>query len=246
MLIALFSDIHANLEALDACLRHAREQGAERYAFLGDLVGYGADPAGVVEVVARYAAEGAVVLKGNHDEAVEKMGGYFNDASRAAIQWARETLTEEQKYFLATLPLVVRQGTSFSARLCGVSGTWDYIDSPSSARRCADAAQVAYTVLRGTCTDQVLLLRRRRGGDEGVPARRRAPDPGCEAIDAGSPSSDRWDNRATAIRRRPTRCRPRAPAGTFFRGAYDADAAADKIRKAGLPGSLAVRVESGI
>ena len=49
MLIALLSDIHANLEALDACLRHARERGAERYAFLGDFVGYGADAAGVVE-----------------------------------------------------------------------------------------------------------------------------------------------------------------------------------------------------
>jgi hypothetical protein len=45
LLIALLSDIHANLEALEACLRHARERGAERHAFLGDFVGYGADAA---------------------------------------------------------------------------------------------------------------------------------------------------------------------------------------------------------
>src|ERR1700674_447961 len=64
LLIALLSDIHANFEALDACLRHARERGVERHAFLGDFVGYGADPAGVVEIVERYAEEGAVGLKG--------------------------------------------------------------------------------------------------------------------------------------------------------------------------------------
>ena len=72
MLIAFLSDIHANAEALEACLQHARTRGAERYAFLGDFVGYGADPGRVVEIVAGHAASGAVVLKGNHDEAIEK------------------------------------------------------------------------------------------------------------------------------------------------------------------------------
>ena len=69
MRIALLSDIHANTEALTACLRHADERGAQRFAFLGDFVGYGADPGGVVDIVIRYAAQGAVALKGNHDQA---------------------------------------------------------------------------------------------------------------------------------------------------------------------------------
>ena len=97
LLTALLSDIHGNLEALNACLDHARSRGAERFAFLGDLVGYGADARAVVEIVAGYAAEGAVVLKGNHDEAIEASKGYFNDASRAALEWARETLGQEQR-----------------------------------------------------------------------------------------------------------------------------------------------------
>ena len=105
LLTALLSDIHGNLEALNACLLHAEGRGAKRFVFLGDLVGYGADARGVVEVVARYAAEGAVVLKGNHDAAIEESGAYFNDAARAAIEWARETLTEEQRRFLVALPL---------------------------------------------------------------------------------------------------------------------------------------------
>ena len=51
MLLAVMSDLHANLEALNACLEHARQGGAERYAFLGDLVGYGADPCAIVDIV---------------------------------------------------------------------------------------------------------------------------------------------------------------------------------------------------
>src|SRR6266700_2767224 len=88
LLTALLSDIHGNLEALNACLAHACDHGAKRFAFLGDLVGYGADAREVVDTVARYAAEGAVVLKGNHDEAIEQPGGYFNEASRASLEWA--------------------------------------------------------------------------------------------------------------------------------------------------------------
>ena len=67
MKLALFADIHSNLEALTACLEHAKPQGAERYAFLGDLVGYGADPVAVLEVIERFAAQGAAVVLGNHN-----------------------------------------------------------------------------------------------------------------------------------------------------------------------------------
>jgi len=70
MIIAILSDVHGNLEALNACLRHAGGSGVDRYAFLGDFVGYGADPQAVVDTVAKFASKGAVVVKGNHDEAV--------------------------------------------------------------------------------------------------------------------------------------------------------------------------------
>ena len=49
MKLALLSDIHSNRQALDACLQHARAHGADHFALLGDLVGYGADPAYVVQ-----------------------------------------------------------------------------------------------------------------------------------------------------------------------------------------------------
>src|SRR5947207_4486171 len=242
LLIALLSDIHANLEALDACLRHARERNAERYAFLGDFVGYGADPTGVVEIIERYAGEGAVVVKGNHDHAVEKSAGYFNDAAQASLEWARRALGDEQKRFLATLPLMLRDG-----EICYVHASaafperWDYIDSPSAARRCADAAQVAYTFC-GHVHDQVLYF-------EGARGRMKEFQPV-----AGTPIPVRGHRRWVAIVGSVGQPRDRNPAAaytlfdlarrevTFCRVAYDASAAADKIRAAGLPGSLAVQI----
>ena len=246
MLTALLSDIHGNLEALNACLGHAKGRGAERFVFLGDLVGYGADARGVVEIVSRYAAEGAVVLKGNHDEAVEGAGGYFNDAARAAIEWARETLTEEQRRFLATLPLVVREGEACYVHASAAAPErWGYIDSPSAARHCADAAQVAYTFC-GHVHDQVLYF-------EGVLGRMKEFRPVV-----GTPIPVRAHRHWVTIVGSVGQPRDRNPAAayalfdlarrqvTFCRVAYDAGAAADKIRKAGLPGSLAARVELGI
>ena len=62
MLIAILTDLHANREATAACLAHADSRGAQRYVFLGDLVGYGADPGWVVDTVMDYASRGAIVV----------------------------------------------------------------------------------------------------------------------------------------------------------------------------------------
>jgi predicted phosphodiesterase len=246
LLTALLSDIHGNLEALNACLGHARERGAERFGFLGDLVGYGADARGVVEVVARYAAAGAVVLKGNHDEAIEGRGGYFNDAARAALQWAGETLTLEQKDFLASLPLVVRHETvCFAHASAAAPERWDYIDSPAAAKRCANAAEACYTFC-GHVHDQVLYFENARGRMSEF-----RPFPGTEipvrdhrrwVVIVGSVGQPRDRNPAAAY----TLFDLAEQKLTFCRVPYDAMAAADKIRRCGLPGSLAHRVELGI
>src|SRR5438067_12657974 len=90
MKLALFADLHSNLEAITACLAHARALGAERYAFLGDLVGYGADPVAVLDLVERYAAEGAVVVLGNHDAAaIGRYADPLSPSAQIAIAWTR-------------------------------------------------------------------------------------------------------------------------------------------------------------
>jgi predicted phosphodiesterase len=70
--LALLSDLHANLRAFDACLAHARAAGATRFALLGDLVGYGPEPVQLLERVMALAQEGAIVLRGNHDDAARQ------------------------------------------------------------------------------------------------------------------------------------------------------------------------------
>jgi len=244
--IALLSDIHANVGALTACLRHAEEHGAERYVFLGDFVGYGGDAQAVLDLVQHHAAAGAIAIKGNHDEGVEKAAGYFNDAARAALAWARETLSAQQRQFLAALPLIVREGP-----ICYVHATaasperWDYIDSPSAAKRCADAAEAPYTFC-GHMHDQVLYFENARGR---MGEFRPVP---------GTAISVRRHRRWVGIVGSVGQPRDRNPAAaytlfdatqeqiTFHRVTYDALAAADRIRKCGLPESLAYRVEIGI
>lgn len=246
MRLALLSDIHSNLEALNACLSHARERGAERFAFLGDFVGYGADPQGVVEVISGYVDDGAIAIRGNHDEALEKMSSYFNDAARAAIEWARKTLSESQKQFLAALPLTVRDGDMLFVHASAASPErWSYIDSAREARRCIDATDAGYTFC-GHVHDQLLFFEGAQGG-----MREFRPV-------AGTPIPVRRPRRWLAVVGTVGQPRDRNPAAaytlfdlerrelTFFRVAYDARAAADKIRKSGLPASLALRVEHGI
>jgi len=246
VLIALLSDVHANLEALHACLTHARGRGAQRFAFLGDLVGYGADARAVVEVVGGYAAQGALVLKGNHDEAIDKSAGYFNDASQAALQWARDTLSAEQKRFLAALPLIAREGAvCYVHASAALPERWDYIDSPAAATRCADAADTCYTFC-GHVHDQVLYFASAQGRmsefrphpGTAIPARSHRRWVGI----VGSVGQPRDRNPAAAY----TMFDPERQEITFVRVPYDAAAAAAKIRACGLPASLAYRVELGI
>lgn len=108
MIIAVFSDIHANLEALEACLLDAKQRGYDRMVCLGDVVGYGADPELCIEIIRREVwrdDKGEAVVKGNHDDAVA--GGddsYFNPEARRAVRWAYDRLSEEDKAWLAALP----------------------------------------------------------------------------------------------------------------------------------------------
>ncbi len=141
MRIALLTDIHSNREALEACLEHAAANGAERYVFLGDYVGYGADPGFAVDTVSHYVARGAIALLGNHDAAVLRTGrSGMNEAAATAIAWTRGQLTPAQRDFLATLPLTHREGNRLyvHASAC-IPEDWDYVADIESAARCFGA-----------------------------------------------------------------------------------------------------------
>jgi diadenosine tetraphosphatase ApaH/serine/threonine PP2A family protein phosphatase len=105
VLLAVFADIHANRQALAACLDDARSRGAERIVCLGDYVGYGADPEWVVETVMDLVDGGAMAVRGNHDNAVGTPSESMNAEAQAAIEWTRGRLSATQRRFLAELPL---------------------------------------------------------------------------------------------------------------------------------------------
>lgn len=100
----VLSDIHANLEALEAVLDAARDIPYERILVLGDLVGYGADPNAVVDRVRELAPH--TVIRGNHDKvgAGLEPSDAFNAVARAAIRWTYEALSDDNRDWLAELP----------------------------------------------------------------------------------------------------------------------------------------------
>lgn len=109
MLLAIFSDIHANRQAFSACLGFARARGAERMICLGDYVGYGADPEWAVETVMDLVDRGAMAIRGNHDNAIGTPTESMNAVAQAAIEWTRGRLSASQRRFLADLPLALEE-----------------------------------------------------------------------------------------------------------------------------------------
>ena len=106
MKIAVITDLHANREAVQAVLDHAQARGAEQHAFDGDFVGYGADPAWVVDKVRELVRGGAWAVQGNHDAAVADLPGpHMRPDARRVVEWTQAQLDAAQRDFLAGLPL---------------------------------------------------------------------------------------------------------------------------------------------
>jgi predicted phosphodiesterase len=107
MRYGIFSDIHANLEALEAAMSAFKREAIDRYFCAGDLVGYGANPKECIEKVESFT--GAVVA-GNHDWASIGLfsENYFNANAKDAIFWTRKNLDDESRYFLGSLKLVYK------------------------------------------------------------------------------------------------------------------------------------------
>jgi diadenosine tetraphosphatase ApaH/serine/threonine PP2A family protein phosphatase len=100
----ILTDIHANLEALDACLTDANTRGYNHTLVLGDLIGYGADPNAVVERVR--ALKPAAIVRGNHDKValgLDQAEG-FNSVAKAAARWTLDVLTKDNREWVAALP----------------------------------------------------------------------------------------------------------------------------------------------
>lgn len=254
MRLALLTDLHANRDAVEACLGKLRRAGYDRMVILGDIVGYGADPEWTVDTVRTLVADGAVAVYGNHDEAVlhtPPTAQAGNGATQkhahaqAAIDWTRGRLDDDQRAFLAALPLQQLDGDRLYVHAnAWAPAQWGYISNALAA-----AQSIAATPQRVTFCGHVhapALYHSQTGGG----ARAFLPTPGV-----GVPlvASRRWVVLPGSCGQ-PRDGNPAAcyalhdeDAGTLthFRVAYDAEAAAKKIIEAGLPERLAWRLTRG-
>jgi diadenosine tetraphosphatase ApaH/serine/threonine PP2A family protein phosphatase len=245
VLIAIFTDIHGNREALEACLAHAGRRSIDRYVFLGDLVGYGADPGFVVDTVTDLATHGAIALLGNHDSAAIGMPERMNEDAMAAAEWTRRQLTLAQHAFLTDLPLTAEDDDRLYVHASAASpATWDYVLDERAAARSLMATDATITfcghthlpaLFHMTATDKIAAF-----------------DPDADVAIPLTPQR-RWIAVIGAVGqprdRNPAACYALYDDGprtlTYVRVPYDVETAARKIRNAGLPPFLAARLASG-
>jgi diadenosine tetraphosphatase ApaH/serine/threonine PP2A family protein phosphatase len=238
----IFSDIHANLEALEAVLAWGGEADVGFYLCLGDIVGYGADPNACVEIIKRL--DSCACIKGNHDAAVidVRERSFFHEVALEGVQYSEEKLSATNREFIENLPYVYASDGLF----IGVHAspfnpaTWEYVLDQGGAKRAFGAMehQVAFIGHSHTPVifnddgkaerflpgDKVTIRENTRYivnvGSVGQP-RDGNPDASCVVFD---------DETLTV---------------ELVRVNYDRQKAAEKIIKAGLPPVLAERIIVG-
>lgn len=246
MKLALITDIHANREALEAVLEHAAAQGMQQQAFLGDFVGYGADPGWVVDVLREHVAAGAWAVGGNHDAAaVRGPSPQMHAEARQIIGWTHEQLDAAQRDFLAGLPLTRTEGEMLFAHAnAHAPAEWAYIDGRSEAMLSLHATR-SRIVCCGHMHEPKLYHLSRVGKGAHF-----TPTPGQPIpllplrqwlILPGSTGQPRDGNPAASYAVLDTETEML----TFHRVPYDHELAADKIRRAGLPPRQAERLLHG-
>ena len=249
MKIALLSDVHSNLHALNACVAHARESGAQQFVILGDLVGYGGNPGGVVDAVMALWEQGAWVIKGNHDDMAVNPPQALNDMGSSSAGWTHEHLSLEQREFLATRPLTHTHGKAlFVHASAHKPEKWDYVDNEQRAEQCLQSATKHFNathVFVGHVHHQTLyypgasghLMRFNPvpGVAIPVPMRRQM------VVTVGSVGQPRDGDTRSMYALYDDVLQTLA----FHRVRYDHQSAAQTIRSAGLPEHMAHRLETG-
>ena len=232
MKLAIISDIHSNLEALQAVLEVIDERGVDAIYCLGDVVGYGADPAPCLELVRERCAG---VVRGNHDEAVGSEQGtrWLPKDGQEAARHNREQLDDEQLAYLADLPLRLEaDGCTFVHATPDEPTAWKRLDRFLVAQQQfehfdTDLCFLGHTHVPAVMANRLGVLRVRAGNRY--------------LVNVGSVGQPRDHN-------------PRACFAFFdtetvehetVRVPYDVERASAKIEDAGLPSRLAERLKIG-
>lgn len=233
MRIAVFSDIHSNLPALECALDYVHNLHVDALYCLGDLVGYGANPNECVELIRR---EATCVVRGNHDQAVfdPAMLDGFSKAGRSSTEWTLEHLSAENIEYLSSLPLRLEVDRCTLVHSSPYNPErWEYVLSLDVAERQFDQFStpicfIGHTHFPMVCGEDLETFDFKKGqrflinvGSVGQP-RDHNPQLSFGVLDTAT-----WDYRN-------------------YRLDYDAAKAAKAIKAAGLPRFFAKRLLQGV
>jgi predicted phosphodiesterase len=242
MKVAVLSDVHSNRQAFEAVLGAVAASDAEEVWCLGDLVGYGADPNACVELARQHAA---VCLAGNHDLAVtgEIPIEDFSRGASLAVRWTQGVMSPENRAFLESLEPTGEESGIGLYHASPRDPIWEYVLSALLAELCM-TVQRHRLCLIGHSHVALSFTRNDQQVATGEP-RRRGDELDC--------SHDQWLLNPGSVGQ-PRDGDPRAAwflldldsrAVSYRRTEYDIRGAAAAIRAAGLPDSLAERLEYG-
>lgn len=244
MKIVIFSDVHGNLEALEAVVGHVSDQDIGLFLCLGDVIGYGANPNECIEAVQNLGQW--VCLKGNHDAAVSdpQQRAFFHEVALEGIRFTERQLTEANRAFLEDLPYTYLE----HPQLMGVHAspyrpeTWEYVLDQAGADRAFEAMSPHRVAFIGHSHSPVIF------SDNGAVERFVPSSPVALDVETsryvlnvgsvGQPRDGNPDASYVVYDDDTSRAE-------LFRVQYDREKAADKILRAGLPPILAERLLVG-
>ncbi len=242
---AIISDIHANIEALEAVIADANSQHIDEFVCLGDVVGYNAAPS---ECIRRIRKLGCKVVKGNHDHYCSDPDVNLDDFqpnAASVIEWTRRNISESDTIWLHGLP--------FTAAIMGFTAVHSTLDSPEHFRYAFDTLEAkdsfAYQRTR-VCfhghTHVPCIFRRASAGSEveKLAATNGTLDAGNYFINVGSVGQPR-DGDPKACYVIFSMMSLTELSVEFRRVDYDIESAARRIEKAGLPERLITRLYTG-
>lgn len=241
MRIVILSDVHSNLEALHAVLDACKTEQIDEYVCLGDTVGYGADPndcAGMIREVTPHT------VAGNHDQGVtgKTSIAYFNDAAQRAIQWSKRIITESNVRFLDSLPLTIeRHGMLFVHATPSCPDEWHYIMNMNDAIHEFGFFEQQFCFVGHSHQPCVFSINAEHEIGYSIDESLKCIHGKRYIINAGSVGQPRdGDPRASYVI-----FDTEAKEAFFRRVPYDIATCKEKILRAGLPPSLAERLEIG-
>jgi diadenosine tetraphosphatase ApaH/serine/threonine PP2A family protein phosphatase len=242
MIYGIISDIHANLEAVEAVLAELR--GCGGFLCLGDIVGYGADPSACIERVQELP--NLVCVAGNHDLAVLNQHDreWFNPLARAAIDWTAGQLTPDDESYLAALPASIRVEDAILVH-GSLPEEMAYITSPGEARVCFDAMPGKLAFIGHTHVAEYYAAVE----DDPLPSQVSMPSGGSISLESrhryilnpGAVGQPRDANPAASF----ALWDPAARRVEIKRVSYDVERAQAKMEEAGLPQYLVERLALG-